>query len=116
MGTGAATNALDDIERAHTILVAGVNPTEGHPVTGARIKQAARHGANLIVIDPRHIELCDFATLHLQLHPGTNVVLFNAIGAAMSKWAKLRKAIPTYEKSLRPSRHAAIITRWHLPQ
>ena len=40
----------------------------------------------------------------------------NAIGAAMSKWAKLRKAIPTYEKSLRPSRHAAVITRWHLPQ
>ena len=83
LGTGAATNALDDIELAHTILVAGVNPTEGHPVTGARIKQAARHGAKLIIVDPREIELCEFAALHLQLQAGTNVVLFNAIGAAI---------------------------------
>ncbi|MBI3852773.1 MAG: formate dehydrogenase subunit alpha [Verrucomicrobia bacterium] len=83
LGTGAATNSLDDIEIARTILVAGVNPTDGHPVTGARIKQAARHGANLIIVDPREIELCEFATLHLQLHAGTNVVLFNAIGAAI---------------------------------
>ncbi|MSU69483.1 MAG: formate dehydrogenase subunit alpha [Opitutaceae bacterium] len=83
LGTGAATNSLDDIALARTIMVCGVNPTEGHPVTGARIKQAARHGAYLIIIDPRKIELCDFATLHLQLHAGTNVVLFNAIGAAI---------------------------------
>lgn len=40
----------------------------------------------------------------------------NAIGAAMSKWAKRRQAVPTYEKSQRPSRHAAITTRWHLPR
>ena len=40
----------------------------------------------------------------------------NAIGASMSRWAKNRRCIPTYEKSLRPSRHAAIITRWHIPQ
>lgn len=83
LGTGAATNSLDEIELAKTILVCGANPTEGHPVTGARIKQAARHGAKLIVVDPREIELTQFATLHLQLHPGTNVVLFNAMGAAI---------------------------------
>ena len=83
LGTGAATNSLDDIALARTILVAGVNPTEGHPVTGARIKQAARHGAKLIVVDPREIELCEFATLHLQLHAGTNVVLFNSMGAVI---------------------------------
>ena len=83
LGTGAATNSLDEIEIARTIMVCGVNPTEGHPVTGARIKQAARHGANLIIVDPREIELNEYATLHLQLHAGTNVVLFNAIGAAI---------------------------------
>ena len=83
LGTGAATNSLDEIEVARTIMVCGANPTEGHPVTGARLKQAARHGANLIIIDPRVIELCEFATLHLQLHAGTNVVLFNALGAAI---------------------------------
>jgi formate dehydrogenase major subunit len=83
LGTGAATNSLDDIALAQTILVAGVNPTEGHPVTGARIKQAARHGAKLIIVDPRHIELSDFATVQLQLHAGTNVVLFNSMGAVI---------------------------------
>ena len=83
LGTGAATNSLDEIEIAKTIIVCGANPTEGHPVTGARIKQAAIHGANLIVVDPRVIELCEYATLHLQLHPGTNVVLFNAMGATI---------------------------------
>jgi formate dehydrogenase major subunit len=83
LGTGAATNSLDEIEVARTIMVCGANPTEGHPVTGARIKQAARRGANLIIIDPREIELCEYATLHLQLHAGTNVVLFNALGAAI---------------------------------
>ena len=81
LGTGAATNSLDDIELARTILVAGVNPTEGHPVTGSRIKQAARRGAKLIIVDPRRIELSDFADVQLQLHAGTNVVLFNAMGA-----------------------------------
>ncbi|MBM3846737.1 MAG: formate dehydrogenase subunit alpha [Verrucomicrobia bacterium] len=83
LGTGAATNSLDEIEVARTILVCGANPTEGHPVTGARIKQAARRGAKLIIVDPREIELCEFATVHLQLHPGTNVILFNAMGAVI---------------------------------
>ena len=37
-------------------------PTENHPVVGARIKQAARRrGAALIVVDPRRIELAEYA-------------------------------------------------------
>ncbi len=79
LGTGAATNSYDDIEKAHTILVSGANPTENHPIVGARIKQAKFRGANLIVIDPRKIELARYADIHLQLHPGTNIPLFNAI-------------------------------------
>jgi formate dehydrogenase major subunit len=83
LGTGAATNSFDDIERAATILVAGSNTTESHPVVGARIKEAALHGARLIVIDPRRIELAHYAEVHLQLHPGTNVLLFNALAAVI---------------------------------
>ena len=79
LGTGAATNSFNDIEEARTILLCGVNPTENHPIVGDRIKQAARHGAELIVIDPRRIELADFATLHLQIRPGTNIPLLNAM-------------------------------------
>jgi formate dehydrogenase major subunit len=83
LGTGAATNSLDDIERARTILVCGANPTEGHPVTGARIKQAALRGANLIIVDPRDIELSQFADIQLRIRPGTNVLIFNSLCAVV---------------------------------
>lgn len=79
LGTGAATNSFDDIELARTILVCGANTTENHPIVGARIKQAKLAGVNLFVIDPRRIELADYADVHLQLRPGTNVPLLNAI-------------------------------------
>ncbi|KAF0178885.1 MAG: fdhA [Limisphaerales bacterium] len=79
LGTGAATNSFDDIERASAFLVCGCNPTEAHPVVGARIKQAVLRGAKLIVIDPRATELARLADVHLALHPGTNVPLLNAL-------------------------------------
>lgn len=80
LGTGAATNSFADIEIAKTILICGANPTENHPIVGERIKQAAKRGdARLIVIDPRATELTKYAAVHLQLRPGTNVLLLNAI-------------------------------------
>ncbi len=78
-GTGAASASFEDIERAHCIVLAGSNATEGHPVVGARLKQAVLRGARLIVIDPRRVELAEYADIHLQLHPGTNVALFNGL-------------------------------------
>lgn len=79
LGTGAATNSFDDIEHAAAFLVCGCNPTENHPIVGARIKQAVLRGAKLIVIDPREIELTRHADVHLQLRPGTNVPLLHAL-------------------------------------
>jgi formate dehydrogenase alpha subunit len=78
-GTGAASASYADIERAQRIVLAGANASEAHPVVGARILQQARRGAELIVIDPRRIELCDLASLHLAVRPGANVALFNAL-------------------------------------
>lgn len=83
LGTGAATNSYDDIERAQVILLCGANATENHPIVGARIKQAALRGAKLIVIDPRNIELAQYADIHLSLRPGTNVPLLNAMACAI---------------------------------
>ncbi len=79
LGAGLATNSFDDIEAARTILVWGANATEDHPIVGARIKQAVRRGANLIVVDPRRIELAEWASIHVALGPGTNVPLLNAM-------------------------------------
>ncbi|XAM00811.1 formate dehydrogenase subunit alpha [Phycisphaeraceae bacterium D3-23] len=78
-GAGAASASYADIERANCIVVVGANPTEAHPVIGARIKQAVRSGTPLIVIDPRSIELAEYAQVHLALRPAANVELLNAI-------------------------------------
>jgi formate dehydrogenase major subunit len=111
LGTGAATNSYDDLERAQTILVCGTNTTENHPIIGARIKQAVLKGAKLIVIDPRRIELAEYADVHLQLRPGTNVPLLNALACAIvdealydleflktrvDDWAAFQEFIQTY--------------------
>lgn len=76
-GTGAATNSVIDMEYTDCIMVIGANPTDAHPVTGAKMKQQAIKGKTLIVIDPRKTELAKYATYHLQLRPGTNVALLN---------------------------------------
>jgi formate dehydrogenase major subunit len=80
LGASAATNSIQDLDQAKLILVVGANPTESHPVVGATIKQAQRRGVPLIVIDPRRTELARLANLHLQLRPGTNVAVLNAMG------------------------------------
>ncbi len=76
-GTGAATNSIMDLKYTDCMLVIGANPTDAHPVTGARIKQAAISGKEMIIIDPRRTELARYADLHLQLRPGTNVAVLN---------------------------------------
>lgn len=92
LGTGAATNSFDDIERAKGFLVFGANPLEAHPVVGARIRQQVlRRGAGLVVVDPRKTELSKLASVHLQLRPGTNIPLLNALAHVIvtEGWADL---------------------------
>ena len=77
-GTGAATNSVNDLDHTDCIIVIGANPTDAHPVTGARIKQRMMQSSvTSIIVDPRRIELARYATYHLQLRPGTNVALLN---------------------------------------
>lgn len=76
-GTGAATNSIEDIKHTDMMMVIGANPTKAHPVTGAKLKQAAMKGTKLIVIDPYRTEIARYADFHLQLRPGTNVAVLN---------------------------------------
>ncbi len=79
-GSGAMTNSIDDLDRARAILAIGTNTTEQHPVLSLKIKEAVRkHNAQLIVADPRRIELADFATLVLQHRAGTDLALLNGL-------------------------------------
>ncbi len=82
-GTSAGTQDFASVKDADAILVIGANPTDAHPVFGSRMKRRLREGAELIVIDPRAIDLVRSphigAQHHLQLRPGTNVAVVNAM-------------------------------------
>lgn len=80
-GSGAMSNSMDDIvENSEAMLIIGSNTTEQHPVFGTKIRQAVRtRGVKLIVADPRKIDITEFATLHLQQKPGTDVALINGL-------------------------------------
>jgi len=81
VGSGAMSNTMQDVaEKAGAILVIGSNTTEQHPVFGTMLRRAVeRRGAKLVVADPRAIELCEFATLHLRQRPGTDIALVNGL-------------------------------------
>lgn len=82
-GYAGGTNSVDDLDDADCILIAGANPTEAHPVIGARIKQLVLRGARLIVIDPRRIDLAEMADVHVRARPGSNVAVFNGIARVL---------------------------------
>src|SRR5213595_2164394 len=80
LNTSAASGSMREVEHAaDVIFIAGANTTESHPVFGAAIKRAHERGATLIVADPRKTELAGRADIHLQMQPGTDVALFNAM-------------------------------------
>ncbi len=84
-GSGAMTNTIGELEDAKMLFVIGSNTTENHPVIGYRVKMAVKKGAKLIVADPRYIELCDYANIFLQLKPGSNIALLNAMAHVIIK-------------------------------
>jgi formate dehydrogenase major subunit len=82
-GTSAGTQDFTSVESADVILLIGANPTDAHPVFASRMKRRLRAGAKLIVVDPRRIDLVRSphveAAHFLQLRPGTNVAVVNAL-------------------------------------
>ena len=81
-GTSAGTQDFDSVRDANLIMVIGSNPTDAHPVFASQLKKRVREGAELIIIDPRQIDLVRSAHIearhHLALLPGTNVPMMNA--------------------------------------
>ncbi|MCA8975471.1 MAG: formate dehydrogenase subunit alpha, partial [Planctomycetes bacterium] len=113
LGESAGTQDFDSIEDCDCVIVIGANPTDAHPVFGSRMKQRLRRDqddrAGLIVIDPRRIDLVltphVAADYHLQLRPGTNVAVMNALahvivteGLAAADYIKERCDVVEFEK------------------
>ena len=86
IGSSAMSNSIAEMENLDTFIVTGSNTTETHPVIANFLKRAVRkNGAKLIVVDPRHIEMTDFATLWLRQNPGTDVAVFQAMAHVIVK-------------------------------
>jgi formate dehydrogenase major subunit len=85
LGLSGATGSFDDIEAAGAAILIGANPTEGHPVAGARIKQATLRGLKLVTIDPRRIELADYGVLHLSPRPGSNAAVMLGLAHVVAR-------------------------------
>lgn len=73
--------AYEDIELADTFLITGANPAWCHPILFRRLEKHKEENPNtkIIIVDPRKTQSCAIADLHLQILPGTDVVLNNAI-------------------------------------
>jgi formate dehydrogenase major subunit len=91
-GLSGATGSFADIEQADAAIVIGANPTAGHPVVGARIKQAAIRGMKLVTIDPRRIELAEYGVLHLSPRPGTNAAVVLGLAHVIAREALVDEA------------------------
>jgi formate dehydrogenase major subunit len=79
IGSAAVTATFNECKNSDVIIVIGANPTENHPVAATFFKQAAKRGAELIVMDPRGQALKRHATHMLQFKPGTDVAALNGI-------------------------------------
>ena len=80
LGSGATSNSYTDYENAGCLLIIGADPTSNHPVAASRMRRAVvERDAKLIVINPRRIDMCDYAELWLRPYPGTDVALLNAM-------------------------------------
>ena len=79
IGSGAVSNQVAEVSEAEVIVIIGSNPTTNHPVAATFIKNAARAGKTLIVMDPRRNDIARHADYVLQFKPDTDVAMLNAI-------------------------------------
>ena len=79
IGSGAVSNQVSDGSYADVIIVIGSRPHENHPVAATFLKNASERGSKLIIIEPYHSDIALHASHFLQLRPGTDVLLLNAM-------------------------------------
>ena len=86
LGSSAMSNTAAEVIHSDVFLVTGSNTAETHPIIALQMKAAVeKHGAKLIVVDPRRVEMVNWATLWLPEKPGTDVPLFSAMAHVIIK-------------------------------
>jgi formate dehydrogenase alpha subunit len=86
VGSAAMSNTAAEVIYNDVFIVTGSNTSETHPIIAIQMKEAVRkYGAKLIVVDPRRIEMVDYATIWLPEKPGTDVPVFSAMAHVILK-------------------------------
>ncbi len=67
------------MEDTDLIVLWGSNARETHPIFFHHVLQGVRHGAKLIVVDPRRTASARFADAWLGLDVGTDIALANTV-------------------------------------
>src|SRR5262249_5322100 len=81
LNSGAVTAPFTAAKDSDCIIVIGARPAENHPVAATFLKNAAKRGAKLVVMDPRgqNEGIARYASHELQFKPGRDVALLNAM-------------------------------------
>eukprot|EP01136_Pigoraptor_vietnamica_P023938 Opistho-1_new@6686 len=81
LGSDAPPACYEDLDHAGCVLITGANPAWAHPILFRRLEdaRARRPEMKIIVVDPRRTESAEFADLHLQILPGTDVALCHGL-------------------------------------
>ena len=103
IGSSAMSNSIAEMKDLDVFIVTGSNTSETHPVISTFLREAVvRGGAKLIVIDPRAIEMTQFATLWLRQTPGTDVAVYQAmahviVAENLVNWNFLMERVENFE-------------------
>ncbi|WP_236977816.1 nitrate reductase [Membranihabitans maritimus] len=86
-GEDSVPGCYEDIELADCFVIAGANPAWCHPILFRRLEQHKEKNPDvkIIVVDPRKTDTAAMADLHLPIIPGTDIVLYHAIGKQLLK-------------------------------
>jgi anaerobic selenocysteine-containing dehydrogenase len=76
---------LQQVALANLIIVWGNNASVCNLHLMRQINAAKRHGAKLVVVDPRRTQVAEQSQLHLPVHPGTDVVLAWALAVELER-------------------------------
>lgn len=79
VGSGAVSAPFTAADDSDCIIVIGARPEQNHPVAATYLKQAAKRGAKLIVMDPRKQGLMRHATHPVVFKAGRDVAMLNAM-------------------------------------
>jgi predicted molibdopterin-dependent oxidoreductase YjgC len=86
IGSAAMSNTAAEVIENDVFIITGSNTAETHPIIALQMKSAVeKYGAKLIVVDPRRVEMVNYAALWLPEKPGSDVPVFSAMAHVIIK-------------------------------